>query len=167
MLIKSYGLYWRAEYVDWGKKGPGGQGHLLGIREGDEKEVDHWDQAGIYVLYHAHQVVYVGKAGKTPLGHELRQRKRSLAGRWDTFSWFGLKDSDAEGKLVNANPNLGEDAIDELEAMLVNTIEPSLNRQVPKLPQSARRFDQPLPQESLQQRLAFLEERIRQLVPPR
>lgn len=164
MLIKSYGLYWRAEYVDWGHKGPGGQGHLWGQREQGELRVDHWHQMGIYVLYHAHLVVYVGKA--TTLGTELRARRRSLAGRWDTFSWLGLRDTDDQGNLTETAVNFGvQDTLDELEAILCNTIEPSLNRQVPRLPSSAKRFNQELPDESLQQRLATLEEKIRQLAP--
>jgi hypothetical protein len=61
-LIGSYGELWSRQLIDWGARGPGGKGRLLG-EIGPKTEaisVDVWDQEGVYVLHAEHEIVYVG-----------------------------------------------------------------------------------------------------------
>lgn len=62
MLIKNYGLFWNLEEVDWGYKGPGGSGTLLGryARKLRSEPVNFREQQGVYVLYDDNfRIIYV------------------------------------------------------------------------------------------------------------
>ncbi len=99
-VIRSYGEFWSPDLVDWGRPGAGGHGQLLG--HAWDKTVDVWDQLGVYVLLHDWQVVYVGRvdATKRSLGSRLREHKNGrLAGRWDRFSWYGIRAVNRTGEL--------------------------------------------------------------------
>ncbi len=92
-MIKSYGVYWAVEHVDWGIAKRGGQ--LLGAEKRDDEEnaVDFRYQRGIYALYYDFDLVYVGQAEK---GGRLFGRLKvhlsdHLAERWNRFSWFGTR----------------------------------------------------------------------------
>lgn len=135
VIIRSFGLFWKAEHVFWGK---GSQpGALLGVPASGRrsKPVDLRRQVGIYVLYSGHQMIYVGQtgAGNQKLFSRLKQhRKDMLAGRWDTFSWFGLLYTLSNGKLSTVNQRAGAPlaiALNHMEAILIATAEPQLNRQ--------------------------------------
>src|SRR5579859_3028712 len=92
VLIRCFGEYWSPDRVDWGRRGPGGKGQLLGEYGPSRKrrEVDVWSQRGVYILHDAWEVVYVGKADGTPLGSRLKSHLSDRhAGRWDRFSWYG------------------------------------------------------------------------------
>ena len=85
MFIKNFGLFWRADEVDWnpgkGKKGAfrllGRQGsNLPGLRLADFRH-----QQGIYILYGNHGPYYVGLTknqgfGKRLLDHWNRESNR-------------------------------------------------------------------------------------------
>ena len=70
MLIKSYGQFWNPDIVDWGKKGAGNEGKLLGkikaesVAYGNKHEINFWEAKGIYVLHSDFKAIYVGKAFK-------------------------------------------------------------------------------------------------------
>ncbi len=133
-LIKNYGLFWKAEDVHWGL--PNNPGNLYGKKSNSSTPVDFRDQTGIYVLYADYKIVYIGQAGKgasTNLFTRLRQhRTDDLAGRWNQFSWFGLKSVLKSNVLSNdKQKHIHEksEVLDHFEAILIHTIEPPLNRQ--------------------------------------
>ena len=135
MLIQNYGRYWSANRVFWGYAGV--QGTLLGVPHSGEKSiVDFRDQRAVYVLYDNLRPIYVGQAGGKNearlFGRLRKHRKDHLAGRWDTFSWFGVIPVTKRGKKLRKNyrikPGSGI-ALNHIEAILITAMEPVLNRQ--------------------------------------
>jgi len=137
MLIKNYGLYWRADDVFWGKPGKHNDGTLDGrpARLKTGEVTNFRDQAGVYVLYDRLRPVYVGEAGVGDQGlfQRLRHHYRNeLKGRWDTFSWFGIYAVNPKSRELRANvkiaPEIG-DVLNHIEAILIAAMEPPLNLQ--------------------------------------
>jgi hypothetical protein len=138
-IISSIGLFWERDNVFWGtQKNPG---KLLGIPRTSKKStpVDFRDQIGIYILYADFDPVYVGQAGKNKNDQRLFIRLRNhltddLEGRWNKFSWFGLLGVNKVGNKLQKpsdafqRTNLS-DGLDQLEGILINAMEPSLNSQ--------------------------------------
>ncbi len=135
MLIKNYGLYWRAENIFWGK--PGKDGTLDGRpRRSKRGRVTNFrEQAGVYVLYDHLRPVYVGETGigKRRLFLRLRDHYRGdLKGRWDTFSWFGVYPVNPKSRSLRTNVGIHpkiRDILYHIEAILIASMEPSLNLQ--------------------------------------
>jgi len=136
-LIANYGLYWGIEHVHWGKQGPNGGGKLLGRQrdKSSSQPVDFREQIGIYVLYADYKLVYVGQAGvgNAKLFERLRyHRNVDLQGRWNQFSWFGLRRVLKKGNLAaeatTVYPPIPS-VLNHIEAVLIHTAEPALNRQ--------------------------------------
>lgn len=92
--------------------------------------MDFGDQRGVYILYDHHSIVYVGRATDRPLAQRLFEHTLDrLSGRWNRFSWFGLRGVADNGKLVNDHAAPSFDAIvTALEALLIETLEPPQNR---------------------------------------
>jgi hypothetical protein len=91
VIIKSYGLFWRRDEIEW-SPGSGARSFRLlgrqGKNRGTVRLVDARPMQGIYVLYGPH---YVGLT-RTALGNRLRDHTRDLhADSWDRFSWFGFQ----------------------------------------------------------------------------
>lgn len=133
LLIQCFGLFWKWEDVFIGR-GLGRQGELLGFPRGGKRKdpIDFADQRGIYVLYSDYQVIYVGQTGAQGLMRRLAQHRRDhLAERWDRFSWYGTRWITKPGRLSalksNTHPPLAV-VLDQIEALLISTAEPSLNR---------------------------------------
>lgn len=142
MLIKSYGEFWNPDIIDWGSKGKGNSGSLMGKVKLEKTEggtskkystiINFWNAKGIYVLYNDYEPIYVGKAFLTPLGIRLRDHLTDrLAGRWEMFSWFSLSiirqtknDVSQPGKRT-INP---ETINNTLEALAIIISDPKLNR---------------------------------------
>ena len=138
MLIKSMGLFWLRTDVFWGTKGQGNCGTLLGLGKLAKRKgiVDFWEQVGVYALYTAdYELVYVGQAGagkRRALGDRLKDHtKDELAGRWDFFSWFGVRSVNKSGKLqATSLPKRlasGREVLNVLETICIEVAEPSLN----------------------------------------
>ena len=134
-MIKNIGLLWNEADVFWGASGH--RGTLLGLPTHNltAGPVDFREQIGIYVLYADFEIVYVGQTGtgSQRLWARLRAHRRDdLAGRWNKFSWFGMRvvRSDCqlgvEGKRWRAG--LAE-VLNQMEAIIIHTAEPPLNRQ--------------------------------------
>jgi hypothetical protein len=52
-----------------------------------------------------------------------------LGGRWDRFSWFGLLSVEADGELSDSRVPWNQDVVVEtMEALLIESLEPPLNR---------------------------------------
>lgn len=135
MLIHNYGLFWRVENIFWGRGN--NPGRLLGVLSTNltDDEVDFREQSGVYILYANYNVVYVGQAGNgnQKLFDRLKQHTRDhLAGRWEQFSWFGTRWVKQNGELSaeaeGAHSTRGE-VLNHIEAILIHTSEPKLNRQ--------------------------------------
>ena|SRR5271156_78488 len=155
MLIKNYGLFWKADDVFWGK--PGKSGNLLGVRAKAQTSdpIDFREQTGIYVLYADYKIVYIGQAGygyKKLFDRLKNHLSDDLAGRWDLFSWFGLKRSlkngglaaDKEGHYAETNI-----VLNHVEAILIHSSEPPLNRQGGKWGAEVERYLQYRDQDNL------------------
>ncbi|MEJ0078935.1 MAG: GIY-YIG nuclease family protein [Alphaproteobacteria bacterium] len=92
MIISSYGLFWRADEVEWF---PGnGKTFALYGRRGKMgrsfQACNFWRQEGIYILY-GNLGSYYGGLTKH-LGYRLRDHQRDKhKKKWDRFSWFGFR----------------------------------------------------------------------------
>lgn len=125
-VIRALGMFWRASEVEWTTRPK-----LLGAEQQGATEVDFCEQVGIYLLHDVNRVLYVGRSVDRPLGVRLAEHtKDRLGGRWDRFSWFGLRGVTDSAKLAP----MGDIAIDgraviaALEAVLIESLEPPQNR---------------------------------------
>ncbi len=134
-MITHYGLGWSERDVFWGR--PKREGQLLGRERSDlgrrgaptaderDHAKDYRSYVGLYCLYGDGNIIYVGEAGlagKSTLFDRLKQhRKGPMAGRWDTFSWFGREN-------VNGQSN-NRAAIAQLEAVTIAIVNPGFNKQ--------------------------------------
>ena len=76
-------------------------------------------------------MIYVGRATDQGTGLRLKQHiSDRLAGRWDRFSWFGVYGVSESGGLVKSDPTYDRTLlIATMEALLIESVEPSQNRQ--------------------------------------
>ena len=157
MLIKNYGLYWRREDVYWsGNRAVAG--NMRGIRASSRrsKPVDFRYQIGIYVLYDENlKIVYTGQSGRgnSRLFFRLRQHTSDhLADRWNRFSWFGMRGiiDDDELEEIKSDINISTDiALNHIEAILIYSSEPPLNRQGGKFGNEVKQYLQYRDEENL------------------
>ncbi len=120
MFIKNFGLFWRADEVEWnpgqGTKGVfrllGRQGtYLPGLRGADFRH-----QQGIYILYGNHGPYYVGLTKKQGLGKRLGDHRIDHhADQWDRFSWFGFR------KVLEGQDEFGLRKLAELAQVVVGS----------------------------------------------
>ena len=156
MLIHLYGEFWNPDVIEWGSRGKGNKGKLLGktrikFKAGGKlkervEEVDFWDARGVYALYDNFQLVYVGQAieGKVGcLGKRLRDHLTDLfAGRWDMFSWFSTSSLRRKKvRLPGQRQVSPSEIIDTLEAFAILLATPPLNRKYNHMPK-AREVEQ-------------------------
>ena len=137
-MIRAYGLHWSSDKVDWGRRGPGGAGQLLGYQTTNRNNpatrnnpADFRDQIGIYALYYDFDLVYVGRT-RSPLFRRLRNHLSDhLSERWNRFSWFGTRrvlNNNELSIVPKASPLLSTStALDVLEAVAIAIAEPRLN----------------------------------------
>ena len=149
VLIRCFGEYWSPHHVEWGRRGPGGKGTLMGEYGPSRRRrpVNVWNQRGVYILHDSWEVVYVGKADGTPLGSRLKSHLSDRhAGRCDRFSWYGVigvvANGPSKGKL-GADPATKTvdvaDVIDTLESFLL-AVDPPRNRRREKIPNAIEVF---------------------------
>jgi hypothetical protein len=148
-IIANMGLFWKRGKVRWiGSRRENKE--LVGIRANEKKagKVDFWKQTGIYSLYDAdYHLIYVGQAGfgdKSCIGSRLKHHCRdNLAGRWDMFSWFGLRKVTNKNILGN-KPQRKTDALSAignvLEAILIEVAEPPMNGQGGRFGKKVERY---------------------------
>ena len=148
-IIKNYGFLWDRDQI---YRGAGcNAGHLKGTATG-LVTADFREQIGVYVLYDINQrIVYVGQAGNGNATLFTRLKNHmdgQLWNRWQYFSWVGFKDVNADGKLsAQQSVDSGvsgfkySDALNEIEGILIEIIEPKLNKQSGRL-KSAREYNQ-------------------------
>jgi len=137
-IIKNYGFLWERKYIYRGSGGDGNAGHLKGTKNG--QETDFREQIGVYVLYDRNQhIVYVGQAGNgnaTLFSRLKNHMDGELWNRWEYFTWIGFRDVNVTGRLsdmqcVDSNVSglTYSDALNEIEGILIEVIEPKLNKQ--------------------------------------
>jgi hypothetical protein len=139
LAIKNFGHFWSREKVFWGW--PKTEGDLKGELWRNRKVVVNFrDQIGIYGLFNSdREIVYVGEAGignKRLFSRLKDHRSDHLRDRWVYFSWFGLRDYKENGELWGFDKpetwirrKRNRDALLETESVLIQLIEPSLNKQ--------------------------------------
>ncbi len=129
--IAAYGLYWERDKVEWDVSG--NKIELLGRPYGAPGSVVNFaDQQGIYLLHQMQSVTYVGRttAGNNGLFSRLKDHSKNTrrVGRWDRFSWFGIRPVHEDGELLNAPSALTTDLfVTILEAVLIETHLPPFN----------------------------------------
>lgn len=122
--IRAFGMYWKYDDVLWS-----GKVKLLGRQNQEAATVDFAEQVGIYLLHDRDRVIYVGRASDTLAARLKAHTTDRLGGRWDRFSWFGLRSVTEDAQL--ADPVAGwkhHDVIDTMEAVLIECLEPPKNR---------------------------------------
>lgn len=158
-IIKNFGFLWERKYINRGGGGVGKAGSLCGYRHGAKKSlVDFREQIGVYALYdETRTIVYIGQAGNgnANLFERLKQHMKgsNLWNRWTYFSWVGFKDVNANRTLSlkqSVSAGVGgfkySDALNEIEGILIELIEPKLNKQGGKLKHAVEYF-QDIPDE--------------------
>lgn len=127
-IIKAFGMYWSRERVLWGGTGTS----IFGCQRGSLQPINFKDQRGVYVLYDHAGLLYVGLCIDQGLGKRLWDHtKDRLEGRWERFSWFGLKGVTEDGELTEMPERLtirASLAISTLETILIEVAEPRQNR---------------------------------------
>lgn len=147
-IIKNYGFLWDRSQIYRGRGGDAG--HLKGTSPG-YCIADFREQIGVYVLYDANQkIVYVGQAGNgnATLFSRLKSHMDGvLSNRWSYFSWVGFRDVNDNGGLSNRQSvDSGvsgltySNALNEVEGILIEIIEPKLNKQSGKLHNATRYY---------------------------
>jgi hypothetical protein len=92
-------------------------------------EVNFAEQIGVYLLHDRDRTIYVGRATDTIYARLQAHTTGRLGGRWDRFSWFGLRGVDQDGKLLDSALSWSNRIVVEtMEALLIESIEPPLNR---------------------------------------
>lgn len=128
MLVRAFGLYWSITGVEWAKA------QMLGVAKGKKRvnvRANVWREYGIYCLYDEYVPIYVGRAYKKCIGERLAAHlKDRLAGRWDSFSWFGVNGINADGSIREFNQRLNtrERIVKSLESFAIIAFDPRLNR---------------------------------------
>lgn len=151
-IIKNYGFLWERKYICRGTGGDGNAGHLRGSTSG-KPIADFRDQIGVYVLYDKNQsIVYVGQAGNgnATLFTRLKNHMTgALWNRWEYFTWIGFRDVNGNGNgnlsnMQNVDSAVSgfkySDALDEVEGILIEVIEPKLNKQSGRLKNAVEYF---------------------------
>ncbi len=124
--ITSFGMYWRRENVHWTANVK-----LLGRQQAGADPIDFADQMGVYLLHDREKIIYVGRITDRRLGKRLFEHTNDrLGGRWDRFSWFGILEPTNAG-LKDSREQVQfslESSVIVFEALLIETLEPPLNR---------------------------------------
>ncbi len=130
-LIQAFGMYRERSSVHWQATT-----QLLGRYDRKSTTVDFAQQTGVYLLFDGRNVVYAGRTGMRQSGDALARRlyehtEDRLKGRWDRFSWFGLRtvrDDGALGPVAAVYSPTESTLIATLEAVLIEAFEPPQNR---------------------------------------
>jgi len=154
-VINTMGLFWHRDQCLWRGNRAVGQASLMGVRAGAKRQghVNFWNQVGIYALYTAdYRIVYVGQAGigdKACIGSRLKAHTRDdLAGRWELFSWFGLKKvkgNNALGAKFELAHTTWRGIADILEGVVIEIAEPPMNSQKGRFGKGVHRYLQAPP----------------------
>ena len=146
-IVKNYGFLWERKYIDRGSPGPNNPGSLKGFHKSRDTArdtaVDFKEQMGVYTLYdETKSIVYIGQAGNgnATLFGRLKQHMDGgdLWNRWQYFSWIGFREVTQKGLSNHQDAKTTvsikySQALNEIEGVLIEMIEPKLNKQGGKL----------------------------------
>jgi hypothetical protein len=136
-FIRSYGLFWSADEINWFRSDENRDRFSmlgrLGKRGPNLQVCDFRFQRGIYVLYDDYGPYYVGLTRVGTLGNRLKQhRTDDHAGMWDRFSWFGFAPVQKGPRYADGTLGLGKVpeklltdsrwAIRDVEALLIQSL---------------------------------------------
>ena len=151
-LFRTCGLFWKLDDIYFGQVGGGGhRGQLLGQRESKPfpKSIDFAMQIGVYALYADFSLLYVGQVGggaNNRLLARIRQHATGdFRGRWNRFSWFGLRWVKGNGQLSKENEAFHptrKEVLDHVEGIILQFAEPSLNGQEGRFGDDLERYVQ-------------------------
>jgi hypothetical protein len=117
-------MFWWRNLVVWT-----GKPKLLGKQGAGATDVNFADQVGVYLLHDRERVIYVGRAVDTLFNRLKAHNTDRLGGRWDRFSWFGFRGVGNRGELSDRRVPWSSDVVVEtIEALLIESLEPPLNR---------------------------------------
>jgi hypothetical protein len=122
--LQAFGMFWQRDQVIWS-----GKPKIMGRQGLGATTVNFSEQVGVYLLHDRERVIYVGRASDTLFARLKFHTTDRLGGRWDRFSWFGLRDVRSDGTL--SEPSVAWThtvVIETLEALLIESLEPPLNR---------------------------------------
>lgn len=125
-VIQAFGMFWRRDWVEWGS-----DMKLLGRLKATPTAVNFACQNGVYLLHDGPRVIYVGQVSGQRLASRLGDHTTDrLNGRWDRFSWFGIRRPTENGDLVDVDLKRfgASDIITAFEALLIEGLEPPQNR---------------------------------------
>jgi hypothetical protein len=122
--LRAFGMFWVRDQVIWT-----GTARLVGRQGSGASDVNFADQVGVYLLHDRERVIYVGRATDSLYSRLKAHTSDRLSGRWDRFSWFGLRGVKEDGSLIDSTvPWTPEVVIETMEALLIESLEPPLNR---------------------------------------
>jgi len=93
--LRAFGMFWQRNQVSWT-----GSPRLFGLQQLGATQVNFAEQAGVYLLHDRERVIYVGRAASTLYARLRYHTTDRLGGRWDRFSWFGLRSVGEDGSLA-------------------------------------------------------------------
>jgi len=122
--LRAFGMFWQRSNVLWGSSS-----RIFGRQGPETTKVDFAGQIGVYLLHDQARTVYVGRASDTLSARLRAHTVDRLSGRWDRFSWFGLRAVSEKGELMDSKvPWSQAVVIETMEALLIESLEPPLNR---------------------------------------
>jgi hypothetical protein len=122
--LRAFGMFWQRDSVSWS-----GRPMLFGRQIAGATDVNFADQVGVYLLHDRQRVIYVGRADDTLFARLKIHTVDRLGARWDRFSWFGLRGVEDDGRLSDSKMPWSQDVVVEtMEALLIESLEPPLNR---------------------------------------
>ena len=122
--LSAFGMFWNRSHVHWQ-----GQPRLLGKQKATASHVNFAEQIGVYLLHDRERTIYVGRTLEALHTRLKTHTLDRMAGRWDRFSWFGLRGVGKDGALLDCPPAwLHSGMVETIEAVLIESLEPPLNR---------------------------------------
>ena len=122
--LRAFGMFWQRSLVSWT-----GAAKLFGRQGAGATNVNFANQVGVYLLHDRERVIYIGRATDTLFARLKSHTVDRIGGRWDRFSWFGLRAVEDDGTLSESRvPWSQEVVIETMEALLIESLEPPLNR---------------------------------------
>jgi|GEM_PF-1120651 len=120
----AFGMFWKRDLVSWS-----GKPTMLGHMDASKPTINFARQMGVYLLQDGARTIYVGRATDSLYARLRAHTVDRMAGRWNRFSWFGLRDVGADGLLRESSAAWSQYVvIKTIEALLIESLEPPLNR---------------------------------------